>query len=339
MNIERFTAARGADWTALRELLAAARGKPERLDAAQVIRLGALYRAAAADLAIARRRFGSESLVGDLERLVRTSRSLVYRTPRRDRTIRSFFTRDYWVRIRERPALLATAAALLFVPGVLSLLWGWLDPERATSFVPGIFGSVSERTAGTDLGLSVGDQAAFSSEIFTNNIRVTLMAFALGITCGLGTAFVLVNNGILLGVVFGLATAAGNGTVVVEYVVAHGVLELSCIVVGAAAGLRIGWAIVAPGSRRRADVLLIEGRAAVEMVLGTLPWLVVAGLIEGFITPAGLGLLPMLLVGSAVGGLFWFLTWWRGGPMRRLDERARLGTEVGSDARPREAVG
>ena len=315
VNVERFVSERRAGWDQLNTLVTHAKGKPERLAPGDAVRMGALYRAAAADLAIARRRFRSEPVVGNLERLVGRARSLVYATPPKRGTLIRFFARDYWVRVMERPGLLAIAALLLFVPGILAALWGWLDPDQAAGFVPGPFQANQQRAGGTDLGIPLGDQAAFSSQIFTNNIRVTFLAFALGITAGLGTAFVLLNNGILLGVVFGLAASHGNGTVILEYVVAHGVLELSCIVVGAAAGLRIGWAVIDPGRRKRSEVLRAEGRAAVEMVLGTAAWLIVAGLIEGFITPAGFGLLPMLLVGFFFGGLFWTLAIWRGRPV------------------------
>jgi uncharacterized membrane protein SpoIIM required for sporulation len=158
----------------------------------------------------------------------------------------------------------------------------------------------------------VDDQAQLASEIFTNNITVTMLAFAGGIAFGLGTAYVLLTNGVLLGAVAGLAVGAGNGRPFFELVTAHGVLELSCIAVAGAAGLRMGWALVHPGYRRRGTALREEARAAVEIVLGTAAWLVVAGLVEGFLTPAGLGLVPVLVVGFGLGALYWGLVLWRG---------------------------
>ena len=312
MNVERFVEQRLPSWTQLGDLAARCDGRSDRLAPAELIKLGSLYRAAAADLAIARRRYSSEPVVQQLERLVGRTRPLVYSTAPRRGTLSSFFARDYWVRILERPDMLGVSAALLFVPAIVAMVWGWLDPERASGFVPGQFQGVTERRAGEGLGIPLEASGAISSAIFTNNIRVTLLAFALGITFGLGTAFVLVNNGVLIGVLGGLTTAAGTGPVFVEYVVAHGVLELSCIVVGGAAGLRLGWAMIDPGHRTRAEVMQTEGRAAVEMVLGTAPWLVVAGLIEGFITPQGLGVEAMLFVGFLFGGIYWALALWRG---------------------------
>jgi uncharacterized membrane protein SpoIIM required for sporulation len=120
---------------------------------------------------------------------------------------------------------------------------------------------------------------------------------------------------VLLGAVGGLSLHNGHGSAFVTLVVAHGVLELSCIVVAGAAGLRVGQALVSPGRRTRGTALMKEARAAIELVIGTAPWLVVAGLIEGFITPAGYGLGVNLAVGLIVGGTYWLLVVVRGRPV------------------------
>jgi uncharacterized membrane protein SpoIIM required for sporulation len=91
-------------------------------------------------------------------------------------------------------------------------------------------------------------------------------------------------------------------------------LELSCIVCAGLAGLRLASAIVDPGTRDRGTALREEARAAVEIVLGTSAWLVVAGLVEGYLTPAGTGLTTVLIVGLGLGALFWGLVFWRGRP-------------------------
>jgi uncharacterized membrane protein SpoIIM required for sporulation len=148
--------------------------------------------------------------------------------------------------------------------------------------------------------------------VLTNNIQVTFLAWGAGLALGIGTAAVLLFNGLILGAVGGLTVGAGNGAFFVELVAAHGVLELSCIVVAGAAGLRLGWAIVEPGRLRRVDALVAEGRRSVELVLGTAPWLVVAGIIEGFVSRQGRAAVPMAVVGAFVGALYWGLVLWRG---------------------------
>ena len=101
-----------------------------------------------------------------------------------------------------------------------------------------------------------------------------------------------------------------------ELVVPHGVLELSCIAVAAAAGLRIGWALVEPGTLTRGQSLRREARPAMEMVLGTMPWLVLAGLVEGFVTGSTGGLAGAIVVGGGLGRRC-SGGWWRGAGAHR----------------------
>ncbi|MDQ1456447.1 MAG: hypothetical protein QOH28_2067 [Actinomycetota bacterium] len=314
-NLDEFVRDRAAIWTELEQLLQRSGNSPARLGPAGVLRLGACYRAVAADLAFVRRRFPSDPIVGRLERLTQRGRHAVYNTTRSRSTLRAFVTRGYWQRVRERPALLVIAAACLVLPTVLSGYWAWRDPGAAGGLAPSAYQSVTQpRPEGQDLGVSVDDQTDLAAKIFTNNIQVTFLAFAGGILIGLGTIYMLIQNGILLGAVAGLAIGAGNGRPFFELVVAHGVLELSCIVVAGAAGLRLASAIVDPGTRTRLDALRTEARGAVEIVLGTAVWLVIAGLVEGFLTPAGKGLTIVLIVGFGLGALFWGLVLWRGAP-------------------------
>ena len=315
MNLDRFIADRRPSWDELDALLGEAKGRPERIGADKMRRLGTLYRGAAADLAVARRRYPAEPAVPALEDLVGRAHSLVYGTAARRESALDFLAHGYWRRVRERPALLAVAAVLLLTPMLVAGLWAWDDPGAAGALLPSSSEAVGRpRTEGTDLGLSTGERASFSAGIFTNNIRVTFGAVAGGMTFGLLTAALLIFNGVLIGVVGGVGTAAGNGSALVELIVPHGVLEISCIVVAGAAGLRMGWALVDPGRRPRGQALLTEARAAIELVLGTALWLVVAGLTEGLVTPLGIGVAPALAVGFGLGAVYWALVWWLGAP-------------------------
>jgi uncharacterized membrane protein SpoIIM required for sporulation len=313
VNLERFNSTRGARWAELEELVRRAGGKPERLGPDGVRRIGRLYRATAADLALARRRFPSDPVVARLERLTAAARHAVYAERQRRLSPTRFFATDYWRRVRERPRLIALAAVLVVVPGVLGGLWAGEDPGAAIGLVPEEFLPTVESPGG-DRGLSGEESGAFSSAVFTNNIQVSLLALAAGIALGLGTVFVLVYNGLVLGVVFGLTIDNGQGEPLLEQVASHGLLELSCIVVSAAAGLRVGEAILRPGRRRRSDALVDEARGAVETVLGTAPWLVLAGFVEGFVSPRGIGAPAALVVGAALAAVYWALVVVRGRP-------------------------
>jgi uncharacterized membrane protein SpoIIM required for sporulation len=314
-NLDQFVSDRAPTWSELERLVHDAGGRPARLGADGVRRLGACYRATAADLALARRRFPGDALVFRLEQLVARSRPVVYNSPTSRTGVVAFFTTRYWQRIRERPVVLAVSLLCLALPTLLGGYWAWRDPGPASGLVPGKYQAVTQpRTPGESLGLTVDEESAMASQIFTNNITVTFLAFSGGLLFGAGTLYVLLQNGVLLGVVAGLAINSGNGRPFFELVTAHGVLELSCIVVAGAAGLRMGWALVDPGNRTRGEALRTEARAAVEIVLGTAPWLVLAGLVEGFVTPAGTGLDAVLAVGLSLGAVYWGLVLWRGTP-------------------------
>lgn len=312
MNVERLVAERQAAWSALEALVARAGRRPERLPPTEILELGRSYRAATADLALVRRSCPpADPARIRLEELVRRARGLVYDAEPKRGSIMSFFARDYWIRIAERPVLLVLAALGLLVPAVLGAIWAYADEPSARGFVPAFLGGPIEARGD---GIPSDVAAAFSSTIFVNNIRVTLLSFAGGIIFGLGTGYIVLSNGALLGVLGGLVFKAGHGSQFVELVAPHGVLELSCIVACAAAGFRLGWAIVEPGPGPRGRNVTAEARNGVETVLGTMPWLVLAGVVEGFITPRQIGLGPALALGFGLGAVWWALLLWRGRP-------------------------
>jgi len=310
MNVERFVAERSPRWDELQSLVDAARRRPERLGPDRVRRLGELYRLTAADLATARRGAPGDSVVARLHDLVLKARALVYSRAARRMSPKEFVTTGFWQRVRERPGVLLAAVLLLMVPFLLSATWAVRDPASASGLAPGA-SSVTQRDY-ADFGFAPDEKAAESSFIFTHNITIAFMLFALGAAGAIGAVLVLVYQGVVLGAMFGLTIAAGNGPHLFEFVFAHGVLELSCVIVAAAAGMRLGLGLLAPGHRRRSEAFAEEGRAAGEMALGVAMCLVVAGIIEGSVSTSGIGLAPAATIGVAVGTVFWTLVFWRG---------------------------
>jgi uncharacterized membrane protein SpoIIM required for sporulation len=124
-----------------------------------------------------------------------------------------------------------------------------------------------------------------ASGIMTNNIRVIVLTFAGGMTAGLLTIWVLIQNGLMLGAISGLAFRYGVGWDLWEFVIGHGVIEVSVLAISGGTGLLIGWAMVHPGLMRRSDALADAGKRTVRVLCGCIPLLVIAGTIEGFISP------------------------------------------------------
>jgi uncharacterized membrane protein SpoIIM required for sporulation len=311
MDVDRFVSERAAGWDELAALVREAGTRPQRLGAQRLLRLGARYRAAAADLALARRLYPADPLTRRLERLVTEARQCVYATEPRRRSIVAFFTTGYWLRVRERPILLLTGVLLLFGPMALAGAWAIDDPAAALGIVPGEFQGATEPGGGS-AQLSTGEEAALASAIYTNNIRVMFLEIAGGLLLGLGTAAVVIFNGGFIGAIFGLTIENGSFVELLRLVLPHGLLELSCTIVSCAAGLRLGWAIIDPGPRTRGESLRHEARPAMEIVLGTIPWLVLAGIIEGFVSPGQPPLAAAAAIGLAAVVPYWVLVAWRG---------------------------
>ena len=304
MVMEAFRAEREGRWSELDTLVKQAGRSPRRLRPDAVRRLGTLYRAVIADLALARRRFPTQPETQRLEALARTARSSVYRYERRSSGPLTFITTTYWRRVRERPWFLVVSLGAMFVPWVLAGLWAVRDPGAAAGLAPAGFRSVVERSS-ADFGLSAEEKVATASEIFTHNIWVSILVFVLGLAAAVGACVLLAYQGVALGATFGLTIQAGNGSVLWEFVIPHGILELSCIAVAGVAGMRLGWAVVAPGHLTRGDALRVEARPAAEIVVGTAMCLVVAGIVEGTVSTSGVGVPLGLVIGIGLGVLFW----------------------------------
>lgn len=316
MKLLDFVEARKERWDELATLVEAAAGRADRLEATRIMRLGELYRATVGDLARLRLTHPDDPTTRRLERLVGDARGLVYQGSGRRVGVTGFFAETYWRLLWERRRLILLAAATLVVPGFLGALWVAVDRETVLGVMPAGFLWVTEATT-TDQGYGSVGLIGFSTFVLVNNIRVTLIAFALGVTWGVGTVWVIAQNGLILGALAALAIDAGNWRLLLAAIAAHGVLELSCIVIGGAAGLAVGRAILRPGTRTRRQALAAEAVPAVQLALGTSAWLVLAGFIEGFASRTGLGWIPTTVMGLVIGVGFWGAMVWRGRPLRR----------------------
>jgi uncharacterized membrane protein SpoIIM required for sporulation len=195
---------------------------------------------------------------------------------------------------------------LLFGPAGLAYLGALLDPTLREALVPERMRQVMEAgRTWTDIEPAL--RPGMATLIFTNNIQVTFLSFAGGVLFGIGTAYVLVANGLMLGAALGAAQHYGVGGLLWSFVSPHGYLELTCIVIAGAAGLMLGDALLRPGLLLRREALARAARRAVELVLGAAPVLVVAGLIEGFVSPSDMPTELKLAIGPLSAVVFYAL--------------------------------
>jgi uncharacterized membrane protein SpoIIM required for sporulation len=301
-SLSHFTASRQPHWVELEALLARSEGNGLRhFDASQIEAFARTYRQTVCDLAIARRDFPDDQLTLWLNGLASRAHLRLYRAPAPSwQRLGQFFWTDFARRFRAARTYLLVSALLLFGPAVVAYLAALLDPTLRDALVPARLRQVMESgTTWTDMQPAV--RPGMATLIFTNNIQVSFLAFAGGVLFGLGTAFVLVSNGLSLGAVLGAAQFYGVAPLLWSFVSPHGYLELTCIVIAGAAGLMLGNALLRPGLQLRREALARAARRAVELVVGTAPVLVVAGLIEGFISPSDLPMTLKLAIGPLTG--------------------------------------
>lgn len=289
MRADRLYESRQAHWQALSDLLDRCENGVHRLTAEDVNALGRLYRAATSDLALAQRDFPNHRVTAYLNQLVARAHAVVYRgEPLALRRLLRFATAGFPRAYRQTLPFTLLAAALFILPALVAGLGTALQPEAARWMLPAGFQElipdIEQQELWTDI--PIHERPFASSFVMRNNIQVAFLAFGGGVLAGLVTVWVMVLNGLVIGGITGLTSHYGVGFELWTFVVGHGVIELSTIFIAGGSGLMLGWAVIHPGLRSRRDALIVAARRAVRLVLGCVPLLVIAGLIEGFVSPA-----------------------------------------------------
>ena len=269
------------------------RGLPS-LSEEEVRAFGQLYRGVTADLARARTYGASPGLLGTVQRWAGAGHNLLYRSSGRVAvSLGHWIAAEFPRAVRRYHRQVLLAALLLFGPMLATSIAVKDDPVLGRTLAGGMFVQAEAtdrddpdvRYAGEVDPSAMPTGAAF---YMTNNISVTLRAFAGGLLAGLGTLQVLLFNGIYIGAAFGVYANQGLLPVIMAFVFPHGFIELAAICIGGGAGFGLGSAVLMPGRRTRREALVERARSFFSLLAGAVLMLVVAGLIEGFYSPAAL---------------------------------------------------
>jgi uncharacterized membrane protein SpoIIM required for sporulation len=315
MISNRWLEKRRRHWTRLEELVAASgRRGVSALSAAELRELALLYRQTASDLSSVREDPTGSQLSYYLNRLLGRAHNLIYMGRKaRAKGIWTFFRDTYPAIFRETFRDTFAAFVIFLAAGLVGFLLGLGDPSFTRYFLgPQMVDTIEHHKMWTDSIVTIKPLAA--SGIMTNNLSVSLTTFALGITAGVGTVWMMIINGLLFGVINVACWREGMLLPLWSFVAAHGVLELPAIFIAAGAGFGIARGLLFPGTLPRRESLVRAGARSVRLVVGVIPMLVIAGVIEGFVSPSNLDYRLKFALAGVLGVLLVLYLTRRGNP-------------------------
>ncbi|MFB9359174.1 stage II sporulation protein M [Actinoplanes nipponensis] len=323
MDLDAYVAERRGEWNRL-DVLARRR----RLSAEEADELVLLYQRAATHLSVVRSHSPDPILLASLSQLVIAGRAAV--TGARSFSLRPvgrFFASSF-------PAQLYRTRRWWLTVMVVSvlLLWALMAYFAANPDVIALFGSGQElrRYAEQDFTGYYSEFRAqnFAASVWTHNALIAAQCLASGVLI-LPVLYVLGQNIFALGMSGGVMISTGHADTFFGFILPHGLLELTCIFVGAGVGLRIGWAWIAPGPHRtRGQALAARARGGMLVALGLAVTLGVAGLLEAYVTPSGLPTMARVGIGVAVWAGFLVYALGVGGAAHRRGETGDLDPEL-----------
>jgi uncharacterized membrane protein SpoIIM required for sporulation len=278
-------------WAKLESLLNQSnRGGLKSLSRSDLQELSLLYRQTAADLAAIREDRGSIHFARYVNQLLVRAHNTIYSGHRASPLgAVSYFWTTYPAAFRRNLKHCLLAVLIFAITGFVGAVLTAQSPDfRAKMLGPQMIETIDRHQMWTES--IVGIKPLASSMIMTNNMSVGFLTFALGITAGLGTVYMMAFNGLLIGVIGMACWQAGMSLQLWSFVAPHGVLELPAIFIAGGAGFRIAQGLLFPGVLPRRDSLAHAGVEAVRILVGTVPILIIAGLIEAFVSPSGLAI-------------------------------------------------
>ena len=306
---DRLLARQSDRWNEFERLaLRASRDGLDGFSAEELLEFASRYREVAADLARARTYHAPAPVLRRLEGLVAAGHNALYRAePTSPKRFWEFLTRECPAGLIEARRAILVAFLAFLLPAVAGFLLIRERPDLAPDLLPEVLleraeaGRERQQQGRGYFEATAESRPMVASAIMTNNVTVAIACFAGGVFAGVGSAVLLGYNGLSLGATAGHFTNAGLLGYLATFIVGHGVLELFAIWVAGAAGLLLGLAMVAPGDLARADAVRLRGRLAVRLLTAVVLFLVIAGIIEGFVS-AGTGPLA-LRIGVSVSSL------------------------------------
>ncbi|MCC6419747.1 MAG: stage II sporulation protein M [Gemmataceae bacterium] len=287
MNLATFIEQRRPAWRRLEDLLEHVEGSGlASLDDRQAVEFARLYRRTASDLNQAQTFVSGDATVSYLNDLVARCYLVIHAKSKIDvrALARSLFL-HYPIVFRRYLGYVLLAAAVTTVGAAFGFLASYHDPLAARGYLlPTDFPMIQPGQEGP--AMTTGQLAGFSGLLFRHNVSVTLVAFALGLTLGVGTFWLMFENGVILGALAAVFAEAGQLGAFCTGVLPHGVLEIPAILLGGGAGLLLARGLIQARPWTRLEELARTGQEALWLACGCFPLLAVAAVLEAGVARA-----------------------------------------------------
>lgn len=313
MNESSFVARREPEWQRIALLCDKADSSPTALTQSELKEFIRLYRNVSADLAAVRTQSTNLPMQMFLNDLVGRAHGILYQGRRRPllETLGCNVVNAVRTVRRRRWFILASALFFvvtgLFLFGVLSARPDLrqqviVDTGFADVFKDWTSGQLPERTSGQSI-------AAWGMYASHNPLVAIVSGSIAASTFGIGTVYMLMQNGVLLGALSYEMMRVHKLGFLYQSIMPHGVPELSGLIISGAAGLCMGWALINPGRKRRGEALLEAGKDAITLLATSVVMMLIAAPIEGFFSfnariPGSLKL-AVIVVEVLAWGFFW----------------------------------
>jgi uncharacterized membrane protein SpoIIM required for sporulation len=307
MDYARFVRLRRPVWEAFEAELMATRGSLRKAGYETLEDMALRYRQVLHDHALAAARFPGTAAARRLQSLaLEGTRRLTGEGRQRPAGLGMFFARTFPLAFQRQLGLLGIAVALFLVAALWGLTVTAIRPAVGLAFLgPEAVRGLAEGRLWTSSLVTTVPPAVSSSKIATNNISVALTAWTFGVLAGVVPLYVVLLNGLMLGATLGVTMHYSLAGELLEFISAHGMLELTLILVSAAAGMALGRALVAAGDQPRAMAVREASRDSLAVLLGCAPWFVVLALVEVFVSPSTeVPASVKLVLGLALEGAF-----------------------------------
>jgi uncharacterized membrane protein SpoIIM required for sporulation len=289
-SLASFRSEREQDWRAFEELITRAeKHSPKALTDEELLSLPVLYRSTLSALSVARATSLDNALIAYLESLSLRGYFYLYGARRGlIERIADFFVHDWPGAIRDLWRETIASVALMVVGFIAGLRLVASDKAWYDAIIPADLAGGRGPDATVEwlrMGLYDGSDdylSTFAAYLFTHNVQVSILAFALGFALAVPTVLLILVNGCILGAMFYVFWSKGLGYEFGGWLFIHGGTELFAICIAGAAGMRIGTRIAFPGALSRMKAAARAGRVAASAMVGVAIMLLAAGLLEGF---------------------------------------------------------